>query len=78
MNKLDDQRFGTVEAMRRIGVSFERLRYWEKVGIVTPIYINCGTRKFRRYSQADIDRAVFIKTLVDGEGYSLEGAKRKL
>jgi len=77
MNK-DDGRFGTVESVKKIGISFERLRYWEQAGIVKPIYIKCGTRKFRRYSQEDIERALFVKKLVDDEKYSLEGAVRKL
>ena len=78
MKPLNDNRFGTVEALQKTGVSPERLRYWEKTGIIFPIYITCGTRKFRRYSEEDINRAILIKMLVDEEGYSLEGAKRKL
>ena len=78
MKRRNDNRFGTVEALEKIGISSERLRYWEKAGIVTPLYIECGTRKFRRYSEEDINRAILIKMLVDDEGYSLEGAKRKL
>ncbi|MFH1594132.1 MAG: helix-turn-helix domain-containing protein [Candidatus Omnitrophota bacterium] len=78
MKRHRDSRFGTVEAVQRIGVSFERLRYWEQRGIVDPKYVQRGTRKFRRYSEADIDRATLIKRLVDEEKYSLEGAIRKL
>jgi len=78
MKQLNDNRFGTVAALQKIGVSSERLRYWEKAGIISPKYIKCGTRKFRRYSEEDINRAILIKMLVDEEGYSLEGAKRKL
>ena len=77
MNR-NDGRFGTVEAVKKIGISFERLRYWEQTGIVKPIYVQCVTRKFRRYSQKDIKRALFVRELVDGEKYSLEGAVRKL
>ena len=77
MNR-NDGRFGTVEAVKKIGISFERLRYWEQAGIVRPMYVQCGTRKYRRYSQKDILRAIFVKDLVDDEKYSLEGAIRKL
>ena len=77
MNR-NDGRFGTVEAVKKIGISFERLRYWEKAGIVKPVYVQCGTRKYRRFSQKDIKRALFVKELVDDEKYSLEGAVRKL
>ena len=73
-----DNRFGSVEAARRIGISTERLRYWERVGIVNPTYSQCGTRRFRRYSQDDISRAQIVKILVEREKYTLEGAIGKL
>ncbi len=73
-----DQKFGSVEASRKIGISTERLRYWERVGIVKPTYIPCGTRKFRRFSLQDIKRAVLVRELVDHEKYTLEGAIGKL
>ena len=78
MKKMSYARFGTVETIKKIKISPERLRYWEKAGIVSPKYVNCGTRKFRRYSEEDINRAILVKMLVDDEKYSLEGAKRKL
>ena len=78
MPNINDNSLGTVEAVKKTGVSFERLRYWEHIGIISPRYIKCGTRKFRRYSKEDIRRAIFIKSLVDDEKYSLEGAIRKL
>lgn len=78
MKKIIDNRFGTIEATKKIGISLERLRYWELRGIVKPKYVQCGKRKFRRYSQEDIHRAILVKSLVDEEKYSLEGAIRKL
>ena len=69
---------GSVEAARNIGISTERLRYWERAGIVVPTYVVCGTRRFRRYSSRDIARATLVKALVEDEKYSLEGAIRKL
>ena len=74
----NDNRFGTAEVIKRTGLSSERLRYWEQAGIVHPKYVQCGTRRFRRYSQEDIDRGIYVRILVDGEKYSLEGARRKL
>jgi len=70
--------FGTVETIKRIGVSPERLRYWEKKGIVKPKYIQCGTRRFRQFSAEDIRRANLIKELVDIHKYTLAGAISKL
>ena len=78
MNCDHDNKFGTVEAVKQIGISSERLRYWEQVGIIQPKYVQCGTRRFRRYSQEDIDRGIYVRILVDGEKYSLEGARKRL
>lgn len=78
MKKRKDDKFGIVEATKKIGISPERLHYWERLGIVKPEYVQCGTRKFRRYSEEDIHRAVVVKVLVDHEKYSLEGAIKRL
>ena len=78
MNNLNDGLFGSFTAAKKIGTSLERLRYWENQGIVKPTYVQCGTRKFRRYSSRDIKRAVLVKMLVDIERYTLAGALRKL
>jgi len=78
MKPAKDKGFGTVEATQKIGISPERLRYWERLGIVSPKYAQCGTRRFRRYSQKDIHRGVLVKAFVDTEKYTLEGAIRKL
>jgi len=78
MKPFKDKGFGTVEITQKIGISPERLRYWERLDIVKPIYVQCGTRRFRRYSQEDLHRAVLVKVLVDNEKYTLEGAIRRL
>ena len=78
MKLTENNTFGTVEATQKIGISPERLRYWERLGVVNPKYVQCGTRKFRRYSQEDIHRAVLVKVLVDNEKYTLGGAIEKL
>ncbi len=78
MNNRHDNRFGTVETVEKIGISPERLRYWEWRGIIKPTHVQCGTRKFRRFSQEDIRNAILVKLLVDDEKYTLEGAIKKL
>jgi DNA-binding transcriptional MerR regulator len=78
MKNNGDQQFGSVEAASKIGISTERLRYWERRGIVKPTYLQAGTRKFRRFSFQDIERAKFVRELVDHEKYTLEGAMVKL
>ena len=78
MADFNDGLVGSFEAVKKIGVSLGRLRYWERMGIVNPKFVKCGIRRYRRYSQGDIEGAMLIKVLVDGEKYSLEGAIRKL
>jgi len=80
MNPAKEKKFGIgiVEIIKQVGISPERLRYWERLGIVKPKYLQCGTRKFRRYSQEDIDRVILVKKLVDEEKYTLSGAMMKL
>ena len=78
MKNLSEKKFGTIEVTQKVGISAERLRYWERLGIVDPKYVQCGIRKFRRYSEEDIHRATLVKSLVDCEKYTLEGAIKKL
>ena len=78
MADLNDGLLGSFAAVKKIGISLERLRYWENLGIIKPNYVQCGTRRFKRYSQEDINRAVLVKVLVDIEKYTLAGALRKL
>ena len=78
MANLNDGLCGSFLIARSVGLSLERLRYWENLGVVKPNYVQCGTRKFRRYSARDIQRAVLVKMLVDIEKYTLAGALRKL
>jgi len=78
MNNIKDGLLGSFMAAKKIGTSLERLRYWENVGIVRPNYVQCGTRRFRRYSPEDINKAILVKRLVDEEKYSLGGAIIKL
>ncbi|MFH1519634.1 MAG: MerR family transcriptional regulator [Candidatus Omnitrophota bacterium] len=78
MKKNRNHRLGIVEITQQIGISPERLRYWERLGIVKPKYVRCGIKKFRKYSQEDIHRVVLVKALVDSKKYTLGGAIRKL
>ena len=78
MANFNDGLYGSFTAVKKIGTSLERLRYWENLGVVRPNYVQCGTRRFKRYSQEDLDRAVAVKRLVDEERYSLGGAIAKL
>lgn len=74
----DKKFFGSIEAADMIGIELHRLYGWERHGIVRPIMKDFRTRHFRRYSSGDIERAKFVKQLVDEEGYTLLAAVRKL
>jgi len=69
---------GTMEVSRTVGISPERLYYWERMGVVRPRHVYHGVRVFREYSREDVRRALFIKDLVDSEGYRLSRAIDKL
>jgi DNA-binding transcriptional MerR regulator len=69
---------GTIEVARTLGISPERLYYWEQLGIVRPKHVNHGIRLFREYSKGDVERARFVKNLVDSEGYQLSRAIDRL
>ncbi len=45
--------------VKRVGLSADTLRYYEKIGLLKPIYRNTGGK--RRYNDKDISRLSFIK-----------------
>jgi len=71
-------KIGITEATQKIGVSPERLRYWEYVGIISPIYTGSSSKPVRRYSEEDITIAIEIKNMIEKEGFSLKGAAERL
>ena len=78
MANKNNGRFGTIEVAKRVGISIERLYYWERIGIVNPEMESFGIRQFRRYSREDIERAKRVKEMVDIEGYTLQAARRRI
>lgn len=78
MSGEDKKVFGIVETAKKIGIEMHRLYCWERCGVVNPEMKTFGTRRFRRYSQKDIEQALLVKLLVDEEGYTLKAAVRKL
>lgn len=67
--------FGVIEAARILGVKPHTLRYWEtKVSTLRP-----QRRKSRRfYSIDDLKAALVLKHLIQGMGFSLQGASKKI
>ena len=57
-------------AARMVGVHAQTLRYYERVGLVSP---SRSEGKRRLYSPRDIDRLMRIKTLIDEMGINLAG-----
>lgn len=78
MKRGNNRLFGIVETANKIGIELHRLYCWERYGVVKPMMKAFGTRRFRRYSEKDIEKAMFVKQMVDEEGYTLRTAVRKL
>jgi len=55
-----------------VGLETHTLRYYEKIGLVEP-YRSRGN--IRYYSEADIERLRYIKTLIDDLGINLAGVE---
>jgi MerR family transcriptional regulator/heat shock protein HspR len=56
------------------GIHPETLRVWDRQGLVTPK----RRRGFRCYSDPDLQRLIFVKHLLDDEGFNLAGARAYL
>ncbi|MFH1791750.1 MAG: MerR family transcriptional regulator [Candidatus Omnitrophota bacterium] len=69
---------GMTEAVRQIGISAERLRYWELKGVISPVYVSHRSKQVRRYSMEDIDVAREIWRLIEDEGFTLKGAAERM
>lgn len=75
--ELPDKRYYTIgEVAEAFNVNASLIRFWEKeFDIIQPKKNEKGTRRF---TQEDIKNLKLIYHLVREEGYTLEGAKRKL
>jgi DNA-binding transcriptional MerR regulator len=51
------------------------LRYWEEKGHISPERVYSGSRGFRWYSPADLQKITRIKNYID-QGYTLQAAAR--
>jgi MerR family transcriptional regulator/heat shock protein HspR len=59
-------------AARMLGVHAQTLRYYERVGLLTP---SRSSGRIRLYSQADINRIRQVQRLIDDLGVNLAGAE---
>jgi MerR family transcriptional regulator/heat shock protein HspR len=59
-------------AARMLGVHAQTLRYYERVGLLTP---SRSQGRIRLYSQADINRIRQVQRLIDDLGVNLAGAE---
>ena len=69
--------YGSTEVMERVNISRMQLFYWELKGIITPTRITMGSRKFKRYSQMDIETLAELKKYLN-QGYTLSSASKRL
>ncbi len=59
-------------AARIVGVHAQTLRYYERVGLIEPAR---SRGNIRLYSQADVQRAMWIRSLIDDLGMNLAGVE---
>jgi len=68
---------GITEATKKLGISPERLRYWEVKSLICPAYEGVGAKVIRRYSTSDIEIGLEILKMLN-DGYTLKGAAQRL
>src|SRR5687768_11578860 len=59
-------------AARMLGVHAQTLRYYERVGLLTP---SRSSGRIRLYSRADLERIRQVQRLIDDLGVNLAGAE---
>lgn len=67
--------YSTCTVIRESGLSARQLYYWENIGLIEPRYETFGMRRFRRYSQNDLDLLKMAKAMLD-QGYTLQAIKQ--
>ena len=78
MPEWKEKKYKIVDVVRITGIKPGRLYVWEKRGVLKPEIRTWGARQARYYSQEDVERAVFVKFLVEDQGYALPEAVRKI
>ena len=73
----EEKSYGATEVAGIVGISLRQLYYWEEgFGAISPYFKKCGNRKFRRYSENDIEILKKIKRFLK-KGFLLEKAIEK-
>jgi DNA-binding transcriptional MerR regulator len=60
-------------AAEATNTTVKMLRYWEEKGYITPERVYSGSRGYRFYHPADLQKITRIKNLID-HGYTLQAA----
>ncbi len=71
---MDKPYYTSGEAAKLIGVSPDKLRYWDRAGALKPSR-RIGRRRY--YTPGDIRRGIRLRELLE-EGFSLQGAAERL
>jgi MerR family transcriptional regulator, heat shock protein HspR len=72
MDRESKPRYVISVAARMIGIEAHTLRYYEKLGLVQP---GRSSGNIRLYSEEDIDRLRYVKTLMSDCGVNLAGVE---
>ena len=62
-------------AAEATNTTVKMLRYWEERGYISPERVYSGSRGYRFYHPADLQKITRIKNLID-QGYTLQAAVR--
>ena len=69
--------YSTCNVLKACGISSRQLYYWELIGLLRPHYENFGVRRFRRYSESDLELIRRAKSMLD-EGFTLQAVRERL
>lgn len=68
----DEPRYVISVAAQMVGVHAQTLRYYERIGLVSP---RRSRGNIRKYSGLDVQRARWIRSLIDDLGINLAGVE---
>lgn len=74
MKDAENGLYGSIAAAREVGISLRQLYHWvDALQVVFPQIGMHGMRKFRRFTQEDLEKLRQVRRWVEG-GYTLQAA----
>jgi hypothetical protein len=69
--------FASGQVTEIVGISNRQLYYWELKGLIRPVEVTIGSRRFKKYSEKDIHLLSKVKEYLE-IGYTLEATFKKV